>query len=110
MVHVDCGNVSPIDVVHVILIAEIVSPPSRVTDGKDKLKVYADAGGPYCWVIDPLAEKVTLTEFVLGSGGVYRQGARTDELVTLTRPWEITLDLPALTERRDRFGRPRRTT
>ena len=110
MVHVECGNVSPIDVVHVILIGEIVSPSSRVIDGKDKLKVYADAGVPYYWIIDPLAERVTLTEFVLGSGGVYHEGVRTDERVTLTRPWEIMLDLPALTERRDRLGRPRRTT
>jgi hypothetical protein len=62
-------------------------------------------GIPSSWIIDPLAERVTFTEFRLGSDGAYRSRLRTDDIVTVDRPWEITLDLPAWTRRRDRTNR-----
>jgi hypothetical protein len=47
---------------------------------------------------------------VLGPDGYYQQVRHTGELVTVDRPWEMTLDLPAWTRRRDRFVRwPGRT-
>ena len=92
-----------------ILAIEIVSPSSVGVDGEDKRKVYADAGVPHYWIIDPLAERVTLTEFVLARDGVYRRGLHTTDRASLEHPWKITLDLPSWTERRDLIRRARRT-
>jgi hypothetical protein len=57
-------------------------------------------GVPTYWVIDPLHEKMTLTELLLTSGGEYDFGVHTSEIFTTDRPWPVALDLPALTERR----------
>jgi hypothetical protein len=48
------------------------------------------------------------TRFVLGAGGDYQELIQTDELVTVDRPWEITLDLPAVdpAPRSDSCGGP----
>jgi Uma2 family endonuclease len=62
-------------------------------------------GIPSYWIIDPLAERVTFTQFCLGPDGVYQRRLRTDALVTVDQPWEITLDLPAWTGKRDRIRR-----
>jgi Uma2 family endonuclease len=61
------------------------------------------AGIPAYWVVDPLGERVAFTGFELGPGGAYHARVRTDGLVAIDRPWEITLDLPAWTRRRDRL-------
>jgi Uma2 family endonuclease len=101
---------SPVPADDVLLVVEVISPSSKFFDPGDKLKRYADIGIPTYWIIDPLAERVTLTEFVLGPGGSYQRRLQTDELVTLERPWEITLDLPGWTRRRDQIreqARPR---
>lgn len=62
-------------------------------------------GIPSYWIIDPLGERVTFTQFCLGPGGEYQCRLQTDELVTVDVPWEITLDLPAWTRKRDRIRR-----
>ena len=69
---------------------------------ENRFKHYAELGIPAYWIIDPLAERVTFTQFLLDPDGLYQRRLRTDELVTLDEPWEITLDLPAWTRRRDR--------
>jgi hypothetical protein len=81
----------------VLLVVEIVSPLSQFTDRDDERKLYAAAGIPAYWVIDPLAERVTLTELILDDQGVDRQHLRTSERLTLSGPWPTTLDLPAWT-------------
>lgn len=54
---------------------------------------------------------MTLTELVLGADGEYERAGHTDGVFTTERPWQVTLDLPALTARRaallerDRSGR-----
>jgi hypothetical protein len=65
------------------------------------------------WTVDDLADlpkdlryelvngRLTLTEFLLREDGDYRASVETDGLVTLDRPWEVTLNLPAWTARRD---------
>ena len=93
---------SPIPVGDVLLVVEVVSPSSEVIDRERKFKQYAEAGIPHYWIIDPLGERVTFTQFSLQVPGVYAQVLHTDRLVTVDRPWEVTLDLPALTRRRDR--------
>ncbi|WP_430783937.1 hypothetical protein [Actinoplanes sp. G11-F43] len=45
---------------------------------------------------------------MLGPDGRYQRTLRTEERVALDSPWEITLDVPARTQRRDRIQRARR--
>lgn len=96
---------SPVLPADVPLVVEVVSKSSKRFDREGKLKKYAYVGIPSYWIIDPLAERVTFTEFRLDPHGVYQVHIHTDELVTVDRPWEITLDLPAWTSRRDRLRR-----
>lgn len=93
---------TPVFVADVLLAVEVISPESSIRDRRDKAKIYAYAGIPAYWLIDPLGERVTFTEFLLCDGS-YQRHVDTDELVTIDRPWEITLDLPAWTKRRDKL-------
>ncbi|MDR6325573.1 Uma2 family endonuclease [Actinoplanes couchii] len=102
------AGVSPVLVTDVLFAFEIISPSSKSVDRKDKRKVYATARISRYWVIDPLAERVSLTGFVLGPDGQYRQTVHTDEPLTIEEPWKITLDPSAWTDRRDRLERARR--
>jgi Uma2 family endonuclease len=91
---------SPLSASDVLLVVEIVSESSKITDRNDKRQRYEQLGIPGYWIIDPLAERVTLTELRLGPDG-YDERRQTNELVTLDEPWKITLDLPEWTRRRD---------
>lgn len=93
---------SPVPVEDAVLAVEIVSPDSSFRDMYDKTRVYARAGVPTFWVIDPLRTRTTLTEMLLMADGEYEYGLHTDEVFTTERPWKVTLDLPALTARRAR--------
>ncbi|WP_433348166.1 Uma2 family endonuclease [Micromonospora sp. CA-111912] len=92
---------SPLPVEEALLAVEVVSPTSTFRDMYDKAKVYAHAGVRSYWVVDPLQERVTLTEYVLGAGREYEQVAHTDALFVTERPWKVSVNLPALTTRRD---------
>jgi Uma2 family endonuclease len=95
-----CSPVLPGDVP---LVVEVVSKSSESHDREFKLKTYAQVGIPSYWIIDPLADRVTLTQFCLGPDGIYQRVRETDEFVTVNQPWEVTLDLPAWTRKRDRI-------
>lgn len=95
------ANRSPVPVGNATLAVEVVSPTSTVRDLHDKAKAYARAGIPTYWVVDPLGERVTLTEHRLGPAGEYERAAHTDDLFVTERPWKVSVDLPALTARRD---------
>jgi Uma2 family endonuclease len=97
------ANRTPILASDVLLVVEITSKSSRISDRDDKMKLYADAGIVHHWIIDPLADRVTFTQYVLGSDGVYHLEMKSDDLVTIEQPWKTTLDLPAWTRRRDRL-------
>lgn len=92
---------SPVLVSDVCLVVEIVSRSSRSIDYEAKMKDYAYARIPAYWIIDPLAERVTFAEFLLGPDDSYHCNVRTDERVTLQQPWRVMLDPPAWTEERD---------
>ncbi|MFN4258706.1 MAG: Uma2 family endonuclease [Gemmataceae bacterium] len=67
------------------LVIEIVSPDSVERDYVQKRQQYQDAGIPEYWIIDPLAEKVTLLR--LGSTGKYREAKpRKEELHSQVLP------------------------
>jgi Uma2 family endonuclease len=93
---------SPVGPDDVLLVVEIISKSSKKRDRQEKLEWYAGMGIPHYWIIDPLCDRVTLTEFQLGPDG-YRQRLRADELITLDEPWKVTLDLPAWTRKRDYY-------
>jgi Uma2 family endonuclease len=95
-----CSPVLPGDVP---LVVEVISQSSKNKDRDFKKHMYAYAGIPSYWIVDPLAERVTFTQFCLGPERVYQARLQTDELVTVDQPWEVTLDLPAWTRRRDRL-------
>ncbi|MFC3740683.1 Uma2 family endonuclease [Paractinoplanes deccanensis] len=101
LIRTDGANRSPVRAADVPLVVEIISRSSVVYDRKHKMKSYAVAGIPSYWIIDPLADRVTFTQYLLGPDGNYHQQLQTDELVTVHQPWEITLDLPAWTRKRD---------
>ena len=111
LIRVEGAGRSPVLPGDVPLVVEVISQSSRNSDRELKLKKYAYVGIPSYWIIDPLAERVTFTQFALGPDGVYQRRLQTDELVTVDQPWEITLDLPAWTRKRDlirRVARPDR--
>ncbi|HEX7746732.1 MAG TPA: Uma2 family endonuclease [Micromonosporaceae bacterium] len=90
---------SPVPIEDAVLAVEVISPESTFRDMYDKAKVYAHAGVPTYWVVDPLHERLRLTEFVLGRAGDYEAAADTDDVFNTERPWKVTIDLPALTAR-----------
>ncbi|GAA4701758.1 Uma2 family endonuclease [Phytohabitans rumicis] len=85
-----------------LLAVEIVSKDSKVRDLYDKAGMYAAAGVDRHWVIDPLGDKISLAEHVLEPKlrryAIVRQ---TTDVFTTNEPYSITVDLPALTARRD---------
>ncbi|WP_305782880.1 Uma2 family endonuclease [Symbioplanes lichenis] len=113
---IDIGGVAriPVFAADVRLVIEVVSTGSSESAGSRedncgyKAGRYAEAGIPLYWVIDPLGERVTFTEFVLSADGSYRRGPALSELVELDRPWPVTLDLPVWTAYRDKVSTPRR--
>ncbi|MFI1192584.1 Uma2 family endonuclease [Micromonospora sp. NPDC020750] len=92
---------SPLPVEDALLAVEVVSPTSTFRDMYDKAKVYAHAGVRSYWVVDPLPERVTLTEYALGAGREYAQVTHTEDLFVTELPWKVSVDLPALTARRN---------
>ncbi|MEU4550431.1 Uma2 family endonuclease [Micromonospora violae] len=95
------ANRSPVPVEDALLAVEVVSPTSTFRDMYDKAKVYAHAGVQSYWVVDPLQERVTLTEYALGVNREYEQVAHTEDLFVTERPWKVSVDLPALTSRKN---------
>lgn len=97
----DHVTVSPVPVEDAILAVEIISPESRFRDMYAKAKVYAAAGVAHYWVIDPMHDEgIVLSEFRPGTHGDYEMVASTNKFFTTGEPYPVTLDLPALTVRR----------
>ncbi|MEU7958068.1 Uma2 family endonuclease [Micromonospora humida] len=93
---------SPVPVEDALLAVEVVAPTSTFRDMYDKAKVYAHAGVRSYWVVDPLQERITLTEYALGPGGRdYEQITHTEDLFVTESPWKVSVDLPALTVRKN---------
>lgn len=102
------ANRTPVLAADVLLVVEVISPESTTRDRQDKRKLYAYAGIPTYWIVDPLAERVTFTQLLLSPGGAYHQHVQTDGLVTIDQPWEVTLDLPEWTRERDEIRKDAR--
>ena len=101
----EAAFVSPLSAGDVPLVVEVLSRSIRRSDRNGKLDKYASAGIRFYWIVDPLAARVTSTQFVLRIDGRYEQVVHIDNLVTVEEPWKITLDLPAWTAKLDHLRR-----
>ncbi|MFC0530195.1 Uma2 family endonuclease [Phytohabitans kaempferiae] len=92
-----------------ILAVEIISKDSRFRDVSEKAGMYAACGVEKYWIVDPLGDKIALTEMVLErQRRRYALDGVTTGVFTTEQPYPITIDLPALTARRDAFlARPK---
>lgn len=91
---------TPVPVEDAILAIEVVSPHSEFRDLYDKAKAYAAAGIGTYWVVQQVPDALSLTEMVLNrEAGLYKTGRWTTEVFSVSQPWEITVDLPALSTR-----------
>jgi Uma2 family endonuclease len=89
-------DVARIDPAHVRLVVEIVSPGSRRTDRITKRSEYEEAGIPVYWIIDPAAQgdsRFVAYELV---GGTYKEVARGSGVITLERPFPVSIDVDEL--------------
>jgi len=73
---------------HVTLVVEIVSPGTRKRDRFDKPLAYARAGIPHYWRIEQNPVHVFAYDLV---GGEYQLAGDSDELLALTKPFDIAL-------------------
>jgi Uma2 family endonuclease len=85
-----------------LLAVEVISDDSKFRDFSEKAGMYAAAGVERYWVVDPLGDKLSLTEMVLmPQRRRYVIESVTTGVFTTTKPYSISIDLPALTARRD---------
>jgi Uma2 family endonuclease len=82
--------------VPVLLVVEIISGGSRTQDTVTKRAVYADAGIPAYWILDPEADELTALRLDASSRyQSYGQG----QTLTVEWPMHIEVDVPALGRR-----------
>jgi Uma2 family endonuclease len=82
----------------VLIAVEIVSRGSRVTDTVTKPSVYAAAKIPHYWVVDDIADEVSLTAYWLVGDLGYQKAAPVTGRFTTTDPFPLDIDLTALTK------------
>jgi Uma2 family endonuclease len=87
---------------HVVLAVEILASDWTFGVTHAKTRIYMAAGVAHYWVIDATGEKITLTA-VLPASDPDHPGVHTAAAYSTDRPWPVTLDLPALAERRARL-------
>ena len=98
------ANITPLPVTDAVLAVEVISPGSHFRDMYAKAKVYAKAGVASYWVVDPLFEDgIVLTEFRIGDHGEYEIVSSTNKIFTTDAPYPVSIDLPALTVRRNQL-------
>ncbi|MBW6437892.1 Uma2 family endonuclease [Actinoplanes hulinensis] len=95
---------SPVPVDGALLVVEVISPTSHFRDMHAKTEIYAAAGVGSYWVVDPTFDgSVVLTVFRPGDDGKYERVISTTKVFSTDVPYEITIDLPALTALRDKY-------
>jgi Uma2 family endonuclease len=79
-----------------LLVVEVLSPGSRVTDLATKRQVYDESGVDAYWMVDPLTAAITVLERDGAGALVEVAAAQGDQPVTLTRPFPVTVMPSAL--------------
>ncbi|HEU5115901.1 MAG TPA: Uma2 family endonuclease [Isosphaeraceae bacterium] len=83
------GILDPTDV---ILVAEIVSPGSKIMDRLTKPALYADAGIPYYWRVELENGPAVFAYGLEGGRYVERGSTRPGERLTLNEPFAVSFD------------------
>ncbi|HYN97914.1 MAG TPA: Uma2 family endonuclease [Pilimelia sp.] len=92
---------TPVPVEDAILAVDIVSVPSEFREIVETAEVHSKAGIATYWVLDQMRSELSLTELILDPARKrYSFGLHTTDVFTVTEPWPITIDLPALSSRR----------
>lgn len=97
------ANRSPVPIADAVLVVDLVTSVCHFRDLQAKATVYAAAGPPYWWVMDPLHDGViTMTEYRFqdGSCGIAQSTA---DVFTTTDPFPVQVNLPALASWRNRL-------
>ncbi|XVV11552.1 Uma2 family endonuclease [Actinoplanes sp. CA-131856] len=92
---------APVPARDVLVAVELTWSWSDAIDRGPKKRLYARAGIPAYWLVDLLAEQISITQFVLGRDGRYRRRLHSTEQVTIEQPWPTVIDLPAMTRERE---------
>jgi Uma2 family endonuclease len=79
-----------------LLVVEVLSPGSRVTDLATKRQVYEESGVGAYWLVDPLAATITVLERDDAGALVEVARAEGDQPLTLTLPFPVTVVPSAL--------------
>ncbi|MBU2662174.1 Uma2 family endonuclease [Actinoplanes bogorensis] len=94
-------SVSPVPVEAAVLAIEVISPDSTIRDLHSKPRMLAKAGLPHYWVLDPFhSDGIVLAVFRLGPDEQYSLVTETHQAFTTDVPFPVTVDLPALNDRR----------
>ena len=99
---------TPFPIADAALVVEVVSPSSGLHDRETKRALYARAGIPSYWLVEPDEGRPTirLTEFALGADKAYvRVADRVTGVFRTGVPWPVELDLAALSARRAKLLR-----
>ncbi|HKD97631.1 MAG TPA: Uma2 family endonuclease [Micromonosporaceae bacterium] len=81
----------------VVLAIEIVSPTSRAIDRVLKPSLYAEAGIPYYWRIEPGGTTVVHTYALDLGSGLYRPTGEHDHAIQVDAPWAISIPISEIT-------------
>ncbi|MEU7477222.1 Uma2 family endonuclease [Lentzea sp. NPDC042327] len=89
----DAGVTFPVE--KVLLVGEVLSKSTRVTDLVVKRQLYAEGGVPYYLVVDPVPDAPVSTLYMRGEKPEYFEIARSvNGVLTLDRhPFPVTIDL-----------------
>ncbi|MBL7262019.1 Uma2 family endonuclease [Paractinoplanes lichenicola] len=102
-IRVEAALTSPVPAVDVLVAVEVLSDWSESTDRALKKQLYARAAIPAYWLVDPLGDSVTVTQFRLDRNGHYRGRLHCADVAVIDQPWPVTLDLSAMTRTRNRI-------
>ncbi len=100
-VTIDNYGRSPVPVEDAAIAIEVISPTSQFRDMVEKADIYASAGIATYWIVDQSRPDIQLTEMVLDRPRRrYVLGGSTTGVFSVSEPWPVTIDLPALSRRR----------
>jgi len=100
-VTIDNYGRSPVPVEDAVIAIEVISPTSQFRDMVEKADIYASAGIATYWIVDQSRPDIQLTEMVLDRPRRrYVLGGSTTGVFSVSEPWPVTIDLPALSRRR----------
>ena len=102
VIRLDHVNESPVPVRDAVLVADVMPPVCHFHYCYAKATIYAAAGVPEYWIIDPwYDQRMVLTRLILGPGGSYEIAESTDAVFHTDSPFPVTIDLPQLRKRRE---------